>query len=386
MSLKISFRKHFVFILVLSLLPVACSRKSTPSKDEKPKANFFWKKGSSSKERTEKNVHVVTPTAKDVPIVIKTSGKTEASERYEAKAAGDMKVLKVFVEEGGKVQAGDPLVQFDDETIKLKLNFVRAEMREAEAALANVNYLIQNKEQLLKEEKMSEVEAEGLDGRLNWYQATQERAKAEMDLYDHTGVMSQINSPIGGIVTTRNVSEGIDVTEGQELLQVVRLDPIHFVFSVSSDESAAFSNIQSLSIKFPLIPNQEFQGDVVSVGAEAKPEAGGIPIKIKINNPEFNLKGDMAGDIMVKSQVTKKAFIVPEVAIKKTDKSSYVFKIDSGKVKKAFVEIAESTPGGPVTIIKGLTDKDSVVVESDGELQDGDPVSIIADKSEEKKK
>ena len=89
---------------------------------------------------------------------------------------------------------------------------------------------------------------------------------------------------------------------------------------------------------------------------------------------------------MVKSQVTKKAFIVPEVAIKKTDKSSYVFKIDSGKVKKAFVEIAESTPGGPVTIIKGLTDKDSVVVESDGELQDGDPVSIIADKSEEKKK
>lgn len=379
MSLKIRSRRHFVFILVLSLLPIACSRKSTPSKDEKPKANFFWKKNSSSKERTEKNVHVLLPATKEVPIIIKTSGKTEVSEHYDAKAAGDMKVLKVFVDEGSKVQAGDPLVQFDDETIKLKLNLVKAEMRESEAALANVNYLIQNRDQLLKEEKMSETEAEGLDSRLNWYQATQERAKAEMDLYEHTGDMSQINSPIGGIVTTKDVSEGIDVTEGQDLLQVVRLDPIHFVFSVSSEEAAAFSSIQNLSIRFPLIPNQEFQGDILSVGAENKPETGGVPVKIKIINPEFTLKGDMAGDIIVRSQIMKKALVLPESAVKKSDKSFYVFKLDGSKVKKAFVEIADLNQGSPVTILKGISEKDNIVVESDGELEDGDPVSLVAE-------
>ena len=363
----------------LCVLP-ACSRTKSPD-NKKAKSSFFEK--SSKKEKKENSVSVVTPTVKDVPITIKASGRTEISEKYDAKAAADMKVIKVFVEEGAKIQPGDPLVQFDDETIKLKLNFVRDEIKEAEAALSNVNYLIQNKEQLMKEEKVTETEAEGFDERLNWYQATADRAKAEVDLYEHTGDMSQINSPIGGIVTVKNVTEGLEVTEGQALVQVARLDPIHFVFSVSSDEAPAFSNVQSMTVKFPMIPNQDFTAEVVSVGAEVKAEAGGIPVKLKINNPDFNLKGEMVGDVMVRSQVIKKAFVIPETVLKKADKSYYVFKVEEGKARKIFVELGEAAANGSALIVKGVSEKDNLISESDGEIKDGDVVQV---RVEEKQK
>lgn len=369
-----------VLISASFIFVVGCSRdkKNQDKSDKKDKSSFF-----SKTSKKEKTVSVITPTVREIPIVIKTSGKTDVSERYEAKAPAEMKVLKVFVEEGGKVQAGDPLVQFDDETIKLKLNLVRSEIKEAEAALANINYLIQNKEQLIKEEKVSETEAEGFDLRLNWYQSTADRAKAEVDLYEHTGDMSQINSPIGGIVTFKSVDEGVSVTQDQKLIEVARMDPIHFVFSVSSDEATALSKVQSISVKFPLIPNQDFTAEVASVGAEAKAELGGVPVRLKINNPDFNLKGDMAGDVLIRTQANKKAFMVPEFVLKKTDKSYFVFKVEDGKAKKVFVDLAETPSNGTALVVKGLVEKDVLVSDSDEDVKDGDSVQL---KIEEKKK
>ncbi len=372
---KFSRNIWFLLWVMVILSSLACSRDRKQEKsDKKNKSSFFSK----TINKKEKSVSVLTPGTREIPVTIKTSGKTEVSEKYEVKAPAEMKVLKVFVEEGARVQAGDPLVQFDDETIKLKLNLVRSESKEAEAALANINYLIQNKDQLLQEGKISEAEAEGFDERLNWYQATEERTKAEIDLYEHSGDLSQINSPIAGIVTSRNIDEGVSAAEDQQLLEVVRMDPLHFVFSVSTDEAAALSKIQSVAIRFPMIPNQEFTGELVSVGAEAKAEVGGLPVKFKVANADFALKGDMVGDVLVRTQATKKAFVVPENVLKKSDKSFYVFKVDDGKTKKTFVELAEPPANGSALIVKGLVEKDAVVAftEAEDEIRDGDVVQV----------
>lgn len=361
--------KSFSLISLSFLLLVSCSSEP-PAKNKEVASSFFR-----APKKTATTVTALTASSKDIPLVIRASGKTEASERFQAKSPADVRVQKIFVEEGSKVNPGDPLVSFDDKDTKLRLAKARAEIKEGEAGVADMNYLIQNKEKLLEENKMSETEAGGLDERLALYEATIERAKAEIDLYEHTGDLSQLNCPIAGLVTRRDVGEGVDVASGQALLEVVRLDPLQFVFGVSPDESTALSKGRNITVRFNALPGQDFSAEIISIGAESRSETNGIPVKVRIPNSEFFLKSDMKGDVVIPTEARKKVFFVPESAVVRSDKSRYIYKVETNKVKKVSVDVGESS-GSLIAVEKGLVDGDVVVVSSEGDLRDGDPVEV----------
>ncbi|GEM_PF-3495328 len=366
-SFKVAKKNLWWFFFVLFL--VSCSAEP-PSKNNKEVSSSLFR---STKKPT--GITVLTVSSKEIPLVIKASGKTEASDRFEAKSPSDVKVQKIFVEEGAKVNPGDPLVSFNDQESKFRLAKARAEIKEAEAGVADMNYLIQNKEKLVEENKMSETEAGGLDERLTLYQATIERAKAEVDLYEHTGDMSQLNCPIAGLVTKKEVGEGVDVASGQALLEVIRLDPIQFVFGVSPDESIALAKGKNISVRFNALPGQDFSAEITSIGAESRSDTNGIPVKVKIPNPEFFLKTDMKGDVVIPTEAKKKIFPLPDSAVVRNDKLRYVYKVDINKVKRIPVEVGESS-GNQIAVERGLVDGDVIVVTSEGDLRDGDLVEI----------
>lgn len=317
---------------------------------------------------------------REVPLVINAEGKTEPTDRYEAKAPTAVKVLKVFVEEGAKVQPGDPLVKFDDELAKLRLNVARSEIREADAGISEVNYLEKNRDQLVQDGKMSDIEAEGLDERNNLYQAQLDRAKAQVELLERLADLEQLNSPIAGFVTKRGATEGSDVAEDQLLIEVVRLDPLYFTFKVPVDEVTALDKGAEVSISLAGLPGQELTGEIAAVGAESEPQSGGVDVKVKIPNPDVTLKADMRGTVRVRTQAKKKILPIPDTALVKTDHSNYVYKIDGGKVRKTAVDLGDPANGQP-TVEKGLAEGDTIVSSSEEDLRDGAAVEIQATKS-----
>lgn len=341
-------------------------------KDKKSsEGNFFRMR------RQPVGVTPLTLVAKEVPLVITAAGKTEASDHFIAKAPTTVNVQKIFVEEGAKVSAGDPLIQYNNEIDKLRLAKAQAEIREAEASVANDNYLIQNKEKLMQEGKMSETEAEGLDEKLNMHQATIDRAKAEVELYERLAELEQVNSPIGGIVTRKLASEGGEVQEDQGVLEVSRLDPVHFIFTAPVDSIGALEKGAEIVVHIQGFPLEDFTGEILSAETERDSPSKEVTVKLKIPNPDLTIKSDLTGDVVVRTQARKKVFPVPETALLKTERSTYVFKIDGNSVKKVPVEIGESVNNQP-TISKGLAEGDLIVASSDEELQDGAAVEVRA--------
>ena len=328
--------------------------------------------------------------SREVPLVINADGKTEATDRYQAKAPADVKVLKILVEEGDKVQPGDGLVKFDDEKAKLKLSFARAEIREAEAELANATYQDNNRDQLMDEGKISEIEVGGLEERVNLNQAKLERAKAEVELYERATDQGQLNSPIAGVVTKSQASEGSDVTEGEVLVEVVRLDPIFFTFNVPVDSVSVIEKGPEIAVKFQALGEQEFTGDITAIGAgvddeEALPRSGGagVEVKIKIPNSDQALKADMRGNVVIRTQGKRKTFPIPETALVRGDRSVYVYRIDGNKAKKVAVELGDPHNGQP-TITKGVSVGDTIVALSEEDLRDGATVEVQATRAAEK--
>lgn len=362
--------RHLGFFCALLMILPSCSRSPKGASPDK-------KEGLLGKFSEGKTVEVTpyTVTSREVPLTIETTGKTEAADRYEAKAPTDIKIKKINVEEGGRVSAGDPLVQFDDDLMRLRLNKAQAEEREGEAGLAYATFQQTNRERLIEEGKVSQLEAEGIDERAALYQAILDRAKAEINLYEQASDLSQLNSPISGIVTKKNATEGSNVSEGQPIIEVVRLDPIRFVLTVPVDQAASLEKNPEISIHFPGLPTQEFTGTIASIGAETKGEGHGVGVVITIPNSDFALKTDMMGQITIHTQGKRKLLLVTDSAIEKTEKSHFIYKIEGNKVKRVAVDLGDPLGGQP-TITKGLTEGDLIVASANDLLKDGATVEV----------
>ncbi len=336
------------------------------------KKNAKGKKESSFLKLPRKTPSVVTAPVqtREVPLVITKTGTTQASDRFQAKAAANLKVQKILVEEGAKVQAGDALVKFDDQVVRLRVNKAQAEIKEAEAGLEYMNFLQQNKDKLVQDEKMSAAEADGLDERTALYQAVLDRAKAEIELYEGDDASEQINSPIAGIVTKKGTSDGSDVASEQVLLEVIRLDPIKFVCNVPVTAAASVEKGVDFSVRFKAFPGQDFTGQVASIGAESKSEADTVEVAVELPNPELQLKSDMRGEIVLRTRDTQKIITVPESALLRAEKNTSAFKLDGKHVKKVTIDPGDASEGR-VAVEKGLAEGDLVVLNPDEDLKDG---------------
>lgn len=361
-------------VVFLFFLLVACSsEKKTSDGFSSGSSLLFFKKA-------PKVISVVAykVISKEVPLIITAPGKTQASNRFEAKVSSETKIEKVFVEEGALVQAGDPLIKFNAEERRLKLNKARAEIREAEAGIASNATLLKNKDELLDSGKLIESEAESLEEKNTLYEATMDRAKAEIELYESEGDMDQINSPITGLVTKRNASEGTEAKADEVLIEVVQLDPLQFLFTAPVSAITAIAEGTSISIHFPAISSQEFTGELLT-GSEVDPQTGGVDMKVKIPNPSSALKAEMRGEVVIHTQGKKKVYPILESALLasniKSEKSGHIFKIVRNKVKRTAIELSDNYNGQPA-VEKGLSEGDLIVASPDEDLNDGGLIEI----------
>ena len=312
-------------------------------------------------------VKVISVSATPVPFTFSAMGKAEPSDRFAAKAPGRVQVEKFFVEAGATVQAGDLLVKFESETNRLQLAKVNAEIRESEAALGYLQKISQGREPGQNEaEEAVRPELLAIDERTTFYQAVQDRAKAEVELLNRLTDISQINTPMAGTVLQRQVSEGSVVDEDQVLIEVIRMDPVHFVFKAPADDLVEIEKGGEIAVKFAALTGQTFTGEL----SAAEAEGGSAEVKIQIANPDGIIKSEMKGDVTVKSTAMRKIIVIPEKALVRTDRSVYVYKVEKGVLKKVPVVLGSPQNGQPV-VKDGLSEGDTLVVEPSSSLKDG---------------
>lgn len=380
-----------LFLVVFAVFLVSCGGGKRPGDEGKPSASLF-------KKALQKPVGVTTAVAaaREVPLVITRDGKSEASDRYQAKAPGRVKVQKVFVEEGARVQPGDSLVSFKDETISLRLALAQAEIREAEAGLAVSGPSERPQPAAGEAENPEDGETppapaggngENLvpsEARRDLYQAQLDRAKAQLDLYEKLSDFSELASPIAGIVGRVGVDEGNEAVEDQVILEVVRLDPMSFAFKMPVDEVAVMERGAEIVVKFASFPGQEFPAEVASVGTEGGSSNGGVDVKLKLDNPDLTLKTDLQGTVEIRTQGRRKVVIVPESAVVRSERSAYLYKLSGERAQRVAVDLGTSS-GGQVEIEKGIADGDTIIVSAEEgmeALSDGAPVEAQSARAE----
>ncbi len=334
---------------------------------------------------------------KEESLVIQFNGETAASDSFALKTSGRVHVQKVFVEEGQKVRVGDPLISFDQTEYKLRLELARAEIHEMEVALEQdgggaapepkeVKEVIGERPgkpeaQETKEESVQEVSLEdgslgGEKGKLRtMHEATLERAKAEVKLYENVLQDDQMGSPIAGVVARRRVSDGMTTQTEEPLLEVAKLDPLHFVFSLPVQEVGYLKKEEGLAVTFPALKNLEMHGSILSIGAAASREEGKVEVKLALPNEDTQVRASVTGEVHINTGQMARVFSFPDSALVREGSRHYLFVVDDKKVKKTPIELGAAGKG-LINVRSGLKEDDLVVVQSERPLRDNDPVVV----------
>lgn len=306
---------------------------------------------------------------------MKTSGRLVPTERLEIKADRPAKLEKIFVEEGQKVRPGDNLVRFADEKVKQRLDFARAEMKEAEAGLAANNFLLVNKEKLIEEGKLIQIMAEGLESKIAYHRATMDRAREEIKLLEEVvNPVTLVTAPFAGQVSKKNVSEGSLLNKGDLVLELSQLNPIKLVFQLPVEFVDFMTRDTPVKVHFATVKGREFDAAIQMMGPEIA-ENRMMEIKATLSNDDEMLRPGQAAEVAVITDRPIKLLYAPAEAVWEEGGSKYLYRLNGKKVEKVSVDAGEKREG-LVSITRGLREGDLVVISDREGLSNGTSVEV----------
>ena len=257
-------------------------------------ANFYFKR--------EKPLTVTTEAIKtrDLEAIVSASGTIQPKRLVNISADTLGRVVTLAVNEGDRVKKGQFLLQIDPKSLKTRVDSGTASMSQARMALDQVKQSVNTARvqlDLLKQtlKRQQDLWAKGLTTRETLDKAMsdvtaadsslqerehaadaqasvidQTRANLESARYDLSKV--RIESPIDGIVTSRNIQEGETAVvgtmnnAGTVLLKLADMSVIQAEIQVDETNIPMVQFGQKAKITIDAIPDKTFAGHVTEIG------------------------------------------------------------------------------------------------------------------------
>lgn len=277
---------------------------------------------------------------------------------------------------GDVVHKGQALIEMDLGPLRDELKYTKAEL-DSSTKVRDVD--TKNAEIMKKLYDQGFVALSDLNTALaTQYQAEVNVAQLSSSVTTSTQNLSyaQINSPVDGVVTDRDVYEGTVLKAATPIMTVGQIDPI-LVEAPFSEDKARFMYVgQTARVSFYAFPGAPVEGKVQDI----KPEVAStrlITVQIRLPNHDLKLLPGMHGIAYLdddRAQVLR----IPSTAVVSTQEDrGYVFVVgDDGKARVRELRLG-AYADGYLEVKSGLQKGEQVVVVGQWNLQDGDPVRIF---------
>ncbi len=336
-----------LFLLLLLLLPAALP---TPGSEAQPPA-----KGP-----------VVVETAKVLSRSIATTLTLNGTvrPRYETVVSAEVagSVEKIFVEEGDRVKAREPLARIDPERYTALLKAAEAKQQRTAGDLRRGRPLFA--EGFLPEEELDRRRAEADAAEAAWELARIDRKH------------SRATAPFRGIITRRFVDPGAWLDRGDPIVEVSDLFVVHVALPVPGKYLQKIAVGQSATATVDAVPGREFSGRITAVIPKAD-EGKNYPVKIVINNSDFALKNGMFTRVTLHLKAPTPVLLVPKDAVVHRTGGDDVYIVRDGKAHRIAVQTGREKDNFVEIEGDPLKAGDPVVVTGNENLEDGQVVKIL---------
>lgn len=359
----------------------------------------------------------------DLTSIISASGEIKPKKSVNISAHVSGRIVKIGVEEGQRVRAGDFLLKLDSTQYEANaardralISTYKAQLIQAEANLKKDKNYYQRQEKLYQEELISREQLEAAKAQYEISEAQYQAIQSQIDqatasLQSTLDLLSKTvyTSPIEGIITSLNVEEGETAiigtmnNPGTVLMTIADLSVMEAEVEVDETDVIGARAGQRAEVRVDALPGQVIQGVVTEIGSSAlqqltaAQESRDFKVVITLKNPPPSLKPGLSASADIITATKKNVLAVPISAIviresdeqgeKKKKEEEGVYLVNESRVK--FQPVKKGIMGEMmIEIVEGLEEGQTIVVGPYSALRQLKDDSLIKPekKKEEKEK
>jgi HlyD family secretion protein len=326
-------------------------------------------------------------------------GTVDARLSYAVGPIAPGRVLRVLVDQGDSVRAGQLLAEMDPVDMDRRVQAARstaarsrqavrvADAQVAEAA-SRARLAITNRDRdrgLYEQRVISEQaldnstgEAERAEAALAAARANAEAVKQDIGRVDSEaqGLSSlreslRLLSPVDGVIVSREAEPGTTVVAGQAVLRVVVPESLWVRARVDQSRAQGVQVGQLASIVLRSAPGTEMPGRVARIELQSDPVTEERVVNVSFDAPAARLYLGELAEVTIRLQGATGVLVVPSAAIAREGSQTGVWQMVDGNARFKPVTIGSQGQAEVTQILSGLGEGDSVIVYSSAQLNPG---------------
>jgi len=335
------------------------------------------------------DVTVLTVEARDVPVSAEYVAQTQSSRLVNIQARVSGFLDRRVYTEGAMVKEGDTLFLMDQKPFKAQLDQTQAAMARQVAAMETAKANLARVKPLAEMDALSQKDLDDAKGQYESYAAAVDQAKAQVETAKLNLSYTVITSPVTGITSFAQQTEGTYISTQNSLLTTVAvLSPMWVNFSLSENEMQAFREqekkgllrtpkdrnylVEIILVDGSLYPNT---GRITFADSSFNAQTGTFLVRASVDNPRGVLMPNQYVRVRVKGAIRPNAILVPQRAIQQSSKGHIVWVVKEGKAEARPVTVG-NWDGNEWFVFEGLRAGEQVVVDGGLLLSPGMPVTV----------
>jgi RND family efflux transporter MFP subunit len=289
-------------------------------------------------------------------------------------------IVEMFVDEGQRVQQGEPLCRFKDEVLRAAANSARADVatQRMQASIAVAEST--RADALLREGAIAPRDRDNTVLALNAARARLALAEAQAASADDRLSTATLRAPASGVVSKRYQQAGDRADFGKPVFDIVDTRVLQLSASVPVEHMAELRLGRTVALTVSQLDSTSVTGRISRINPTVDAATRQIRIYVDIPNATGRLVGGLFASGRVVVREVSGAVAVPRSAVRTEGdgRTAVVYVIASGKIARRPVTLGVSDEdAGLVQIVSGVQAGEQVVVGPVEGMADGAPVEVV---------
>jgi RND family efflux transporter MFP subunit len=287
------------------------------------------------------------------------------------------RVVRVLVDEGQGVEAGQALAEVETQQYKLGLQADEAEVGRLTALLKNKKQELDRAHRLVAEKLIAAEQVDAIESELQALQEQLEGARAKSGESQRRLGKTRLLAPVRSEIAVRHVDAGDYVQTGTVAFDLIDVE--HLRVKLPFPEYRAPQLKPGLGVR--LSSAAAGAGTVTSTISEIRPSVNpanrSVTVIVDFDNPGNWRPGASVRAELVLA-VRENAVMVPQVAVVRRPAGDVVYVVKDGKAEERLVQRGQRN-GDRLEIVDGLTAGERVAVDGAGFLTQGAAVEVTGE-------
>jgi membrane fusion protein, multidrug efflux system len=360
-------------------------------------------------------VRTVTTSSPELNYTYPATIKGKQDIEIRPRVAGN--IVKVCVDEGATVSAGQTLFVIDDVTYReavnqanAAVNQANASLNQAKAALATAKLTYSNKKELSAKKIIGDYELQSAKNALTQAEAAVATAEAGVASAKATLVSARQNlsycyvkSPANGVVGSIPYRVGALVSSSsvEPLTTVSNIETMYVYFSMTEkqllemtrshngDSKSILASMPAVQLKLADGSVYDKTGKVSTISGVIDQSTGSVSLRADFSNPQHLLKTGGTGSVLI-PYTANNVVVIPQSATVELQDQKYVYIVGKdNKVTFSVIKVADVNDSQNYIVTSGLKSGDRIVTQGVAQgisaLTDGMVITPITEEQAAKK-